>query len=208
MVRRAVIVSDGRNSAPSPDVNPSTTNDSSYLGVILVISGSSRFGYTDFPQIQAAGQIGSGIDLEKKNSIDCCISEYRGWETNNQQLYNVTLAHLVRYIRKFPYLVCGALAPMIEVSGQAVEMSAANIDQISDEPLTGILFHLYRPGSFNLQKYRQGVAGYHHWHSEIYPREQNCETLYRVALFMFFLNDVAQRLDVISRCKGAVTKPR
>ena len=148
--------------------------------------------FESFPQIQAAGQIGSGIDLEKKNSIDCCISEYREWETINQQLYNVTIAHLVRYIRKFPYLVCGALAPMIEVSGQAVELSAATIAQISDEQLTGIIFHLYRPGFLNLQKYRQGVGGYHHWHSEIYPREQNCETLHRVLLFMFFLNDVAQ----------------
>ena len=161
-----------------------------------------------FPHIQSAGQIGSGVDLQKKNSVDCCISEYQEWESINQNLYNVTISHLVRYIRKFPYLVCGALAPMIQVDGQAMELSAENIDHVSDEQLTGIIFHLYRPGFLNLQKYLQGVGGYHHWHSEIYPREANCETLHRVLLFMFFLNDVQEGGETEFKYQQQKVKPK
>jgi hypothetical protein len=49
---------------------------------------------------------------------------------------------------------------------------------------------MYRCGPINLQKYLRGSGGYHHWHSEIYPQNASCETLHRVLLFQFYLNDV------------------
>jgi hypothetical protein len=51
---------------------------------------------------------------------------------------------------------------------------------------------LYRSGMINLQKYSAGSGGYHRWHSEIYPRDERCEVLHRVLLYMFYLNDVAE----------------
>ena len=35
-------------------------------------------------------------------------------------------------------------------------------------------------------------GGYHHWHSELYPQNASCETLHRVLLFQFYLDDVEQ----------------
>lgn len=143
------------------------------------------------PQIQSAGHIGGGVDTGKKDSVDCCISEYKEWESFNQQLFNVTLDKLFEYVREHRHLVCGALAPTIRLeSGEVIELSAENLDRVPDKQLKAIILRLYRPGYLNLQKYHQGTGGFHHWHSEIYPKEPNCETLHRVLLFMFFLNDV------------------
>lgn len=164
--------------------------------------------FESFPQIQSPGRIGSGVDATKKDSLDCCISEYREWEQDNQMIFDRTITCLVRYIRKYPHLACGALAPMIRLDGAAVELSEENISGVDDEQLKGIVFHLYRPGFLNLQKYRQNSGGYHHWHSEIYPRESNCETLHRVLLFMFFLNDVEQGGETEFRYQNLKVRPR
>lgn len=147
--------------------------------------------FESFPQIHSVGKIGSGVDTEKKHSTDCCISEYKEWTPINQQLFDVTLSKLSDYVRKYGFLACGALAPTVRLeSGEVVELSPDNLAQIPDPQLRDVILYLYRPGFLNLQKYNRGVGGYHHWHSEIYPRESNCETLHRVLLFMFFLNTV------------------
>ncbi|MEC8554358.1 MAG: 2OG-Fe(II) oxygenase [Planctomycetota bacterium] len=149
--------------------------------------------FESFPQIQIPGETGAGVDSRKKKSVDCCISEYQEWTAINQQLFNVTAAKLTEYVRKHPFLICGAIAPTIQLaSGEVVEVAVDNIDRIPEEQLQGIVLSIYRPGYLNLQKYQKGLGGYHHWHSEIYPREQNCETLHRVLLFMFFLNSVEE----------------
>ena len=146
-----------------------------------------------FPQIQSAGKIGSGVDTKKKDSTDCCISEYQEWTPINQQLFNVTLEKLVDYVLAYPFLVCGAMAPTLQLeSGEVLELSHENIDRVPRGQLKNVILSMYRPGYLNMQKYRAGSGGYHHWHSELYPREANCETLHRVLLFMFFLNDVEE----------------
>ncbi|MEM7456261.1 MAG: 2OG-Fe(II) oxygenase [Planctomycetota bacterium] len=147
--------------------------------------------FENFPQTHTPGEIGSGVDQSKKNSIDCRISDYKEWTGINQRILNTTLDKLDEYIRRYPYLICGALAPTIQLpDGEVAEISPDNMDRIPPEQMRQIIFHMYRPGYLNMQKYLKGVGGYHHWHSEIYPREPNCETLHRVLLFMFFLNDV------------------
>ena len=147
--------------------------------------------FESFPQVQTRGQIGGGVDESKKQSTDCCISDYKEWTETNQLLFNVTLQHLVQYVDRFPHLVCGALAPTIQLAdGNVAEVSTEIWPTLPAEQKQQVVLHLYRPGYLNLQKYEQGTGGYHHWHSEIYPKESNCETLHRVLLFMFFLNTV------------------
>lgn len=143
------------------------------------------------PQVHSSGRIGSGVDVEKKESIDCCISDYQEWTSINQSLLNVTARHLVRYVREYPFLACGAITPTVRLdSGEVLELSRENIERVPDEQLLNVILSLYRPGHLNLQKYKQGTGGYHHWHSEIYPTDASCESLHRVLLFMFFLNTV------------------
>ncbi|MEM7478095.1 MAG: 2OG-Fe(II) oxygenase [Planctomycetota bacterium] len=165
--------------------------------------------FESFPQIHSAGQVGSGVDAQKKDSVDCCISEYQEWTQINQTLFNVTAQKLTEYVREYPFLVCGALAPTIQLeSGEVIELSPENLERVSDEQLAGVVLSLYRPGFLNLQKYRKGSGGYHHWHSEIYPRESNCETLHRALLFMFFLNTVEQGGQTQFYYQGKSIQPR
>ena len=146
-----------------------------------------------FPQTHTQGQIGSGVDTTKKDSVDCCISEYQEWTEINQQLFNVTLQKLVAYVEEYPFLVSGALSPVVQLeSGEALEVSPDNLERLPLAQKQQVVLSLYRPGYLNLQKYLKGSGGFHHWHSEIYPKESNCETLHRVLLFMFFLNSVEE----------------
>ncbi|MEM9943594.1 MAG: 2OG-Fe(II) oxygenase [Planctomycetota bacterium] len=149
--------------------------------------------FESFPQVHSQGKTGSGVDKAKKDSVDCCISEYQEWTDLNQILINVTLQHLIQYVNDHRFLVCGALAPTIRLeTGEIIEVSPDTFDQIPPDQLKQVILSLYRPGFLNLQKYLRGSGGYHHWHSEIYPRESDCETLHRVLLFMFFLNTVEE----------------
>lgn len=149
--------------------------------------------FESFPQIHSLGEVGSGVDRKKKDSVDCCISEYQEWTQITQHLLNITASRLTDYVRQYPFLVCGALAPTIQTDkGEVLELSPETLDRISDEQLSAILLRLYRPGHLNLQRYKKSSGGYHHWHSEIYPRDSECESLHRVLLFMFFLNTVQE----------------
>ena len=65
-------------------------------------------------------------------------------------------------------------------------------EQIDANTASQLLQHLYRPGDIYAQFYARGTGGYHHWHSEIYPRDASCETLHRVLLFMFYINTVEE----------------
>ncbi len=37
------------------------------------------------PQSHVAGKIGAGVNVEKKDSVDCCISEYQEWNEDFQK---------------------------------------------------------------------------------------------------------------------------
>ena len=78
--------------------------------------------------------------------------------------------------------------------------------EIICKAIANIIARLYYLGVVNAQKYRQGVDGYYHYHSEIYPsperksdlgkgsalRDRKYESLHRVLLFMYYLNDVPE----------------
>ena len=154
--------------------------------------GAIQF-FESHPEIHSDGAIGGGIDKQKKDSLDTCISDYHEWAGHCQGVFQTLIENLTAYVREFPYLVCGALSPTVQLeTGKVMELSAGNLDQVDDAMLGRIVTQIYRPGRLNLQKYFAGTGGFHHWHSEIYPKEPDCETLHRVLLFMFFLNDVEE----------------
>jgi hypothetical protein len=75
-------------------------------------------------------------------------------------------------------------------TGEPVTLSLDNFSAFGTPNIVELMQSIYRVGSVNLQKYLQGSGGYHHWHSEIYPQNASCETLHRVLLWQFYLNDV------------------
>jgi hypothetical protein len=138
------------------------------------------------------GMTGQGVDKAKKNSTDITITGLPEWQDLHNEILDCTLRHLMLYIRKYPYLVTSSLALSVQdaATGQVRPLSAADVGSAPDQQLGAYLFKVFRPGAINVQKYTKGVGGYYYWHSEIYPRDPAAETLHRVLLFMFYLNDV------------------
>jgi hypothetical protein len=140
------------------------------------------------------GRTGQGVDVSKKDSYDITLGDQGEWADVNQLLSHTTLKYLHDYMRKYRFLLMGALSPSVPdpQTGQPVVLSPDNFDRCGEPHLTDLIQAMYRCGRINLQKYLAGSGGYHHWHSELYPQDASCESLHRVLLFQFYLNDVAE----------------
>lgn len=55
------------------------------------------------------------------------------------------------------------------VTGEAITVTAEDIPNLSDKAIAKLIARLYYMGIINAQKYEQGIGGYYHYHSEIYP---------------------------------------
>jgi len=139
------------------------------------------------------GRTGQGVDTAKKDSWDLTISRHDEWRDITALLSMTVQKHLQQYMDKYRMLLMGALSPQVAhpQTGQPVTLSPENFDECGRPNLDELVRTLYRCGHINVQKYLQGSGGYHHWHSEIYPQNATCDSLHRVLLFQFYLNDVA-----------------
>lgn len=140
------------------------------------------------------GRTGNGVDVAKKDSYDITISQHKEWgDVANLMMAGVQQG-LRDYMDKYRMLLIGALSPMVEdpKTGQPVALSLANFDECGRPNIDALMQAMYRCGQINLQKYVKASGGYHHWHSEIYPQNASCETLHRVLLFQYYLNDVTE----------------
>jgi hypothetical protein len=140
----------------------------------------------------ARGHTGQGLDVSKKDSYDITISRYDEWRDVTNLLAMTAQRHLQQYVNKYRMLVMGALSPRVvhPMTGEGVTLTPDNFDECGVPLLDELVRTLYRCGHINIQKYLQGSGGYHHWHSEIYPQNATCDSLHRVLLFQFYLNDV------------------
>ena len=140
------------------------------------------------------GRTGQGVDVKKKDSYDLTIAQHREWDDVNALLTRSVARHLCDYIDRYRALVTGSLAPTLAhpETGAPTPLTLENFGELAASRIEALLQALYRCGPINLQKYLRGSGGYHHWHSEIYPQNASCETLHRVLLFQFYLNDVEE----------------
>jgi len=138
------------------------------------------------------GRTGNGVDVDKKDSYDITINLHREWDDVTQLLLESMTRHLVQYVDRYRMLLMGSLSPTLAhpATGAPTVLSMDNFEEVGRPYIEDLVRVLYRPGTINLQKYRQASGGYHHWHSEIYPQNASCDSLHRVLLWMFYLNDV------------------
>jgi hypothetical protein len=143
---------------------------------------------------QRQGQTGHGVDRSKKDSLDINTTPLADWVPFNQRLLDATLARLRDYVAKYRFLLSSAVSLTLRdpVTGDAFLLDHESFERLDARLLNSVLHRLFRPGALSVQKYLCGSGGYHHWHSEIYPRDASCETLHRVLLFMFYLNTVEE----------------
>jgi len=141
----------------------------------------------------ARGRTGNGVDVSKKDSYDLTINGHAEWDDVGALLTQTMARQLAQYMDNYRMLLIGALSPQVAhpQTGEPVTLSLDNFDEFGTPNVMELMQSIYRVGNINLQKYLQGTGGYHHWHSEIYPQNASCETLHRVLLWQFYLNDVA-----------------
>ena len=143
---------------------------------------------------KVAGKTGQGVDLVKKNSTDITINNHLDeWKNELNTIQNVVLNGLIHYCRQFPFILSGAIAiQKMGKQGTPVDITYQDIPKMDDQALANIIMSVYRLGTTNIQKYDKGKGGYFHWHSENFPHPSKPEndSLHRVLLWMFYLNDV------------------
>jgi len=144
--------------------------------------------------LAAPGATGAGVQPGKKDSLDLTISSEADWEPVAARIRDVTFEYLLRYLAKYSHLVTGALSPEVDdpATGRRRTVDSATFAELGAPRLAELARALYRFTPVNVQKYARGRGGYHHWHSEIYPRDASAETLHRVLFFQYYLNDVAE----------------
>jgi hypothetical protein len=140
------------------------------------------------------GKTGGGVDLAKKDSYDLTIDDHADWRDACARLSERTFDHLRGYFRKYSALLTGALSTAVEhpETGAVTTVDPFNFAGLGEPRLDELAGALYRLGHFNVQKYLKGTGGYHHWHSEVFPRDASAETLHRVLFFQYYLNDVSE----------------
>ncbi len=140
------------------------------------------------------GKTGSGVDLEKKNSLDCYISQSPEWQAECNQLSHAILRASAQYAKQFPFLLTGAISPQYQdpKSGKIRSILPKDIDAMNNAEVENMVKMIYTMDEINLQKYNKGSGGYHHWHSEHFPHPTDPaqKSLHRVLLWLIYLNDV------------------
>jgi hypothetical protein len=157
------------------------------------------------------GATGNGVDLKKKDSLDIVISREQSFRDVSDAITANMFEHLVSYVHKYRFLCMGALALTLAhpETKAPTELNESTFDLLCNRAtLRGILRTLYRSGHINMQKYLAGKGGYHHFHSEIFPKDRECEQLHRVLLWMYYLNDVEEGGETEFFYQGKKLAPR
>ena len=139
----------------------------------------------------ARGATGSGVNTALKDSWDLCISVHPEWQQAEGALNRAMLRGLMSYVRKHAFL---AIAPMQlsrqdPATGRLVPLDAGAVTTMSDAELQALVTKVFRPGKINIQRYFADQGGYPYWHSEIFPKQNEDDTLHRVLLWTIYLND-------------------
>jgi hypothetical protein len=137
------------------------------------------------------GATGSGVNTALKDSWDICISRHEEWRDAEGALNRTMLSGLMAYVRRHAFL---AIAPMQlsrkdPASGALVPLDAEAVLTMPDNELQMLVTKVFRPGQINIQRYFADQGGYPYWHSELYPKHGDDETLHRVLLWTIYLND-------------------
>jgi hypothetical protein len=166
----------------------------------------------------ARGATGSGVNTTLKDSWDICVSVHEEWRDAEGALNRAMLRGLMSYVRRHAFL---AIAPMQlsrkdPATGQLVPLDADGVATMPDAELQMLVTKVFRPGKINIQRYFADQGGYPYWHSELYPKQDDGETLHRVLLWTIYLNDafgegetefVYQRRKVVPRTGSLLIAP-
>lgn len=140
------------------------------------------------------GRTSGGIDTSKKVSQDLYLNSFPDYAKQLTHIQQVTAKYLFEYIEEHIFMMIGAFGLKVyhPQTGQPVDITADNFEEVAKPQLPILTQQLFRLGPIQAQKYPINQGGYPYWHSEVYPQLGHNEALHRVVLFMFYLNDVEE----------------
>jgi hypothetical protein len=140
------------------------------------------------------GRTGAGVDTSKKISEDLYLDSFADYAAELDFIRTTTARYATKYFEKYRFALIAPVALQVRhpVSGEAVNLTNDNFDEVASGKEAAYMQLLYRLGAIQAQKYPQGMGNYNYWHCEVYPQKDSVEALHRSLLFMFYLNDVAE----------------
>ena len=140
-----------------------------------------------------AGHTGGGVDEAIKRSRDLVIPASPEWAQPAAALQRALVTQLLGYVRRYPHMVVGGLAPRVTDSqGGEILLDGKAVRALDDGSLARLVDTVFRIGPVSIQHYRAKQGGFPRWHSEVFPSLQGHEALHRVLFFIVYLNDVEQ----------------
>jgi hypothetical protein len=138
------------------------------------------------------GRTGSGVDAQKKLSLDLYLSEHSQYQSLLAKVIAATVPQAVAYFKKYHFALIAPIALSVRdpASGGPVALTHDNFAALGSDKVEQTMKALYRLGPIQAQKYEAGKGNYNYWHCEVYPQAPHNEPLHRTLLFMFYLNDV------------------
>ena len=140
------------------------------------------------------GRTGGGVDTSKKVSQDLYLNQHTDYQQQLAVIQDVTRKHALEYFKKYRFALIAPIGFALKhpQTGEAVNLTHENFDEVAAGQEEMLMRTLYRMGSIQAQKYPQGQGNYNYWHCEVYPEKGKFEALHRSLLFMFYLNDVEE----------------
>lgn len=152
------------------------------------------------------GRVGSGYFPDLKDSSDITLEGRPQWEDVQNLLLAAALRATKAYLRRYPYAVLAPL--MLQTGDPPRRLEAGDLEAMDDAALTRLVQTVLRPGSINLQRYTADKGGYPYWHCELFPRDEQCDTLHRHLLWTLYLNDEFSEGETEFLYQGRKITPR
>ncbi len=140
------------------------------------------------------GRTGGGVDTSKKLSQDIYLNEHAEFQPALQTILQACSDNISNYLSKYFFSLISSLSLTVThpVTKEPVLLTADNFEEIGKPNITNLMRYLFRLAPINAQKYDQGKGNYGYWHSEIFPQLGANDSLHRMLLFIFYLNDVEE----------------
>ena len=161
-----------------------------YPGALDAATCAEIVRYFDACGQQTRGEVGSGVDLELKDSWDVLITGRPDWQRFHDLIQGAAFAGLRRYARRYGHLLTAPLRIKTRrPDGSLRPLEPADFNAPDFADLDQVLQFVFRPGTINVQRYVADQGGYPYWHCEHYPKRGDDDALHRVLLYTIYLND-------------------
>ncbi|MCF6456421.1 2OG-Fe(II) oxygenase [Pseudoalteromonas sp. MMG024] len=156
------------------------------------------------------GKTSGGVDLSKKNSQDLYLNQHIEYQTELQHILQNTTEKVFEYFEEHFFALIGVFGLKVyhPKTKQPVDLTVENFEEVGRPQLPILVQQIFRLGQIQAQKYTAGQGGYPYWHSEVYPQKGHNDSLHRILLFMFYLNDVEEGGETEFYYQNKMIKPK